>query len=103
VRAFGLKMSGPPKHLPTEAVQRVLASCERSTVRGKRNYAILLLLARLGLRAGEIVAMQLDDIGWVNGQLAVRPMLGSGRGQQPIQGRRAEQGRVFGVSLPFIL
>ena len=46
------EMSGPPKSLPTEAVQRVLKSCEQSTVRGKRDYAILLLLARLGLRAG---------------------------------------------------
>jgi integrase len=63
------EMSGPPKHLPTQAVRRVLSvsACNRSTVKGKRDYAILLLLARLGLRAGEIVALQLDDIGWPNG------------------------------------
>lgn len=78
------EMAGPPKHLPTEAVQRVLASCERCTVRGKRDYAILLLLARLGLRAGEIVAMQLDDIDWANGQLAVRSKKGGGWASLPL-------------------
>ena len=66
------EMSGPPKHLRSEAVQGVLSACDRSTVKGKRDYAILLLLARLGLRAGEIVALQLDDIDWANGELVVR-------------------------------
>jgi integrase len=80
----GWEISGPPKHLPTEAVQRVLASCERSTVRGKRDYAVLLMLARLGLRAGEIVALQLDDIDWVNGQLAVRSKKGDGWARLPL-------------------
>lgn len=78
------EMSGPPKHLPTKAVQHVLAACERSTVRGKRDYAILLLLARLGLRAGEIVALQLDDIDWGNGQLAVRSKKGDGWARLPL-------------------
>jgi len=76
--------SGPPKYIPTEAVQRVLAACERSTVRGKRDYAILLLLARLGLRAGEIVALELDDIDWVNGQLTVRSKKGDGWARLPL-------------------
>src|ERR1700747_1862840 len=71
------EMSGPPKHLRFEAVQRVLSACDRSTVKGKRDYAILLLLARLGLRAGEIVALQLDDIDWANGDILVR-----GKGQR---------------------
>jgi integrase len=72
----GWEISGPPKHLPTEAVQRVLASCERSTVRGKRDYAVLLML--------EIVALQLDDIDWVNGQLAVRSKKGDGWARLPL-------------------
>jgi len=76
--------SGPPKHLPAQAVQRVLAACERSTVQGKRDYAILLLLARLGLRAGEIVALQLDDIDWVTGQLAVHSKKGDGWARLPL-------------------
>ena len=80
----GWEMSGPPKHLPAEAVQRVLAACERSTACGKRDYAILLLLARLGLRAGEIVALQLDDLDWVNGQLTVRSKKGNGWASLPL-------------------
>lgn len=75
---------GPPKYIPTEAVQRVLAACERSTVSGKRDFAILLLLARLGLRAGEIVALELDDIDWENGQLAVRSKKGAGWARLPL-------------------
>lgn len=78
------EMSGPPKHLPTKAVQRVLSACDRSTVRGKRDYAILLLLARLGLRAGEVVALQLDDIDWVNGQFVVRSKKGAGWARLPM-------------------
>ena len=77
-------MSGPPKHLRFEAVQRVLSACDRSTVKGKRDYAILLLLARLGLRAGEIVALQLDDIGWTNGELVVRSKKGDGWARLPL-------------------
>ena len=78
------EMSGPPKHLSAETVQHVLAACERSTVQGKRDYAILLLLARLGLRAGEIVTLQLDDIDWVNGQFAVRSKKGDGWARLPL-------------------
>jgi integrase len=80
------EMSGPPKHLPTEAVRRVLSvsAHNRSTVKGKRDYAILLLLARLGLRAGEIVALQLDDIDWANGELVVRSKKGDGWARLPL-------------------
>jgi site-specific recombinase XerC len=53
-------------------VQRVLSQCERETADGKRNYAVLLMLARLGLRACEIVALNLDDIDWDNGLLTIR-------------------------------
>jgi hypothetical protein len=45
------EISGPPKYLRSEAVQRVLSACDRSTVSGKRDFVIFLLLARLGLRA----------------------------------------------------
>jgi site-specific recombinase XerD len=65
-------LSTVPKFLPAGAVQRVLDHCERKTPDGKRNYAVLLLLARLGLRACEIVAMSLDDIDWDNGRLTIR-------------------------------
>lgn len=62
-----------PKFLPAGTVQRVLDRCERGTPDGKRNYAVLLLLAaRLGLRACEIVALSLDDIDWDNGRITIR-------------------------------
>jgi site-specific recombinase XerD len=64
--------SSLPKYLSAEAVQRVLKGCDRQTPIGRRNYAILLLLARLGLRAGEVVALDLDDIDWKEGLIAIR-------------------------------
>jgi site-specific recombinase XerD len=61
-----------PKFLPAGDVQKVLKDCDRRTGIGRRNYAILLLLARLGLRAGEVVALNLEDIDWDNGHITVR-------------------------------
>lgn len=61
-----------PKFLQPEQVKHLLKTCDRSTGTGKRNYAILLLMARLGLRAGEIVHMELDDILWEAGELIVK-------------------------------
>ena len=46
-------------------------SCDRGTVIGRRNYALFLLLARLGLRAGEVVALQLEDFDWEAGLITV--------------------------------
>ena len=65
-----------PSFLTAEQVERVIAAVDRATARGRRALAILLLLARLGLRAGEIVALELDDIRWGVGELLVR---GKGR------------------------
>jgi site-specific recombinase XerD len=61
-----------PKYLTPEEVERVLETCNRHTRVGRRNHAILLLLARLGLRAGEIIALELDDIRWRAGEIVVR-------------------------------
>ena len=58
------RLSHLPKSLPPEQVERLLAGCDRSTPTGKRDYAILLLLARLGLRGGEVLAMTLEDLDW---------------------------------------
>jgi site-specific recombinase XerD len=68
----GWSFSAVPKFLPPGTVQQVLDHCERGTPEGKRNYAVLLLLARLGLRACEIVALSLDDIDWSNSRLTIR-------------------------------
>ena len=61
-----------PKCLLPGQVEQILDHCERSTSKGRRDYAILLLLARLGLRAGEVVALTLDDVDWEQGHLTVR-------------------------------
>lgn len=61
-----------PKFLPAGSVQKVLDRNDRRTPVGKRNYAILLLLARLGLRACEIVALDLEDIDWENARITIR-------------------------------
>ena len=66
------RLSTIPKYLSPDQVERVLGTCNRQTATGRRDYAILLLLARLGLRAGEVVSLQLDDIDWRAGELLVR-------------------------------
>jgi site-specific recombinase XerD len=66
------RLSTVPKYLTAEEVQRVLKTCDRRTATGRRNYAILLLLARLGLRAGEVVALELEDINWRASEILVR-------------------------------
>jgi integrase len=65
-------LSTVPKFLPAGTVQRIVDGCERDSADGKRNYAVLLLLARLGLRACEIVALNPDDIDWDNGRMTIR-------------------------------
>lgn len=66
------RLSDVPKSIEPEAVERLLMSCERRTTTGRRDYAILLLLARLGLRAGEIAALTFEDIDWDAGEILVR-------------------------------
>jgi site-specific recombinase XerC len=66
------RLSTIPKHLRPEEVRRVLGGCDRKTSAGRRDYAILLLLARLGLRAGEVVSLGLDDIDWRAGEILIR-------------------------------
>jgi site-specific recombinase XerD len=65
-------LSAVPRALPPGQVERVLAACNRQTAVGRRDYAILLLLARLGLRAGEIATLTLEDLDWQAGVLTVR-------------------------------
>jgi site-specific recombinase XerD len=66
------RLSTVPKYLTPEEIERVLKACDRRMATGRRDYAILLLLARLGLRAGEVVALQLEDINWRAGEILVR-------------------------------
>jgi integrase/recombinase XerD len=65
------RLASLPKYLPTETVEHVLARCDRATPIGTRDRAVLLLLARLGLRAGDVAALKWDDINWPEGTLRV--------------------------------
>jgi site-specific recombinase XerD len=60
-----------PRGLEPAAVKRLLASCDRRTLLGRRDYAVLLLLSRLGLRAGEVAALTLENLDWSSGELLV--------------------------------
>jgi integrase/recombinase XerD len=60
-----------PQYLPAETVERVLATCDRTTSSGIRDRSVLLLLARLGLRAGDVATLQWQDIDWQEGALCV--------------------------------
>lgn len=61
-----------PRHLSPEGVEAVLSWARHNPKCGARDYAMLLLMARLGLRAAEVIAIQLDDIDWRAGELNVR-------------------------------
>jgi integrase/recombinase XerD len=63
--------AGPSRTLTASEVARLLAGCDRRTATGRRDYAILTVLVRLGLRAGEVAALTLDDIDWRAGELVV--------------------------------
>jgi site-specific recombinase XerD len=89
------RYSSLPRFLQPGQVQQVLDHCNRHSDVGRRNYAILLLLARLGLRACEVVAMTLDDIDWKAGNLTVRGN-GGQRAQMPLL---AELGRAISAYL----
>jgi site-specific recombinase XerD len=70
------KLSSIPKYLASDDVDRVIASCSTDRT-GLRDRAIILLLARLGLRAGDVVRLRLTDIDWTNGTIKV-----SGKGRR---------------------
>ncbi len=69
--AANWKLAGLPKYLTPEQTAMLLASCDRATAVGQRDLAILTLLARLGLRAGEVAALRLTDIDWRRGEITV--------------------------------
>lgn len=68
--------SSLPRWVPAEQVGAMLAACDRRSAAGRRDFAILVLLSRLGLRAGEVAAMRLSDIDWRAGEMVVH---GKGR------------------------
>jgi integrase/recombinase XerD len=73
----GWRLAALPKGLEPADVQALLASCDRRTRTGRRAFAVLTTLVRLGLRAGELAGLRLDDIDWRSGTIVVR-----GKGNQ---------------------
>lgn len=74
------RLSALPRYLPADAVEQLIASCDLTKRHGVRDRAILLLLARLGLRAGDVLMMRLGDIAWDEGTIRVR-----GKGRREIR------------------
>lgn len=77
IPALATRPASLPESLEPEQARQLLRSCDLRSAQGLRDYAILLLLMRLGLRAGEVVAMRLSDLDWSCGELTVR-----GKGMQ---------------------
>jgi len=78
-KVAGWRLAGLPVTFGRAEVKRLLASCDRRTTFGRRDYAVLILLSRLGLRAGEVAALGLGDIDWHAGEIVVR---GKGRREE---------------------
>jgi site-specific recombinase XerD len=106
------RLASLPRYLEPEKVKGLLRTCDRTTAIGRRDYAILLLLARLGLRAVEIVAMELGDAHWREGEITVRGK-GGFRDRLPLlrdvgaalaayirRGRRGNSRRLFTTMKP---
>ncbi|MEZ5850301.1 MAG: site-specific integrase [Hyphomicrobiaceae bacterium] len=74
------KLATLPTYLSATQVQKALDGCDRATVMGRRDYAILMMLAKLGLRANEVATLTVDDIDWRGGELRVRA-----KGRQRVQ------------------
>ncbi len=74
--AASWRLSGLPRGLEPDEVRALLDSCDQSTGSGRRDFAILTMLVRLGLRAGEVAGLRLGDVDWRAGELVV---LGKGR------------------------
>ena len=77
----GRRASTLPRGIPTNDARALLNSCDRRSALGRRDYAMIIILLRLGLRAREVAALRLDDIGWRAGDLVIR-------------GKRARQDRL---------
>jgi integrase/recombinase XerD len=74
------RLSVLPRYLPPADVERLIASCDLTKPHGIRDRAILLLLARLGLRAGDVFDLRLEDVAWEDGTLRV-----SGKARQAVR------------------
>lgn len=72
VMMTGRRRSFLPRGISSSDAECLLRSCDRNTAAGRRDYAVILTLLRLGLRAGEVAALSLDDIDWRSSEIVVR-------------------------------
>jgi integrase/recombinase XerD len=70
------KLGSVPRSIPWESVEKLLAVPDRETHGGRRNYAVLQLLAAYGVRIGQVARLQLQDINWREGSIHFRPCKG---------------------------
>ena len=77
------RLAGLPTYLSAAQVQAAFDACDRTTAMGRRDYAILMMLAKLGMRAGEVATLALDDIDWRSGEMLIRAK-GRQRTRMPI-------------------
>jgi integrase/recombinase XerD len=77
------QLAALPRAVSPADLARMVESCDRRCVAGRRDYAIIVLLARLGLRAGEVAALELGDIDWRQGEITIRGK-GSRRDSLPL-------------------
>ena len=80
----GRRLTGLPKVLASDQVQRLLASCDTSTRSGCRDFAVLTMLVRLGLRAGEVAKLQLEHIDWRSGEIVIAHSKGNRTERLPL-------------------
>lgn len=78
-KVAGWRLAGLPKAVSPQDVACLLASCDRRSTFGRRDFAVLSVFARLGLRSGEVAALELADIDWRAGEIVIR---GKGRRQE---------------------
>jgi integrase/recombinase XerD len=71
------RLAGLPARLDAATIAALLASCDRATETGRRDYAVLLILVRLGLRSCEVTRLTLDDLNWRAGEITIH-----GKGDQ---------------------
>ncbi len=80
----GRRLTGFPKGLASDQVQRLLASCDTGTRSGCRDFAVLTMLVRLGLRAGEVAKLQLEHIDWRSGEIVIAHSKGNRTERLPL-------------------
>ncbi len=68
----GRPVRGLPRAANGEDLRTVLASCDRESASGRREFAVLLMLARLAVRGGEVARLRLEDVGWRSGEVTIR-------------------------------